>query len=476
MIAQLFGIGVQGKSANITAQRRVNLYYDIQAQADKTKISAIGTPGLVMFAGPSGNPTRGIYYMESLGELFVVQGSTLYQVANDGTTTVCGSLNTSDTAGRVSMSDNGTAGNQLIIVTGAYGYIWNTSTLTLSPITFPNVGTDTVTFLDSFFIVNRTGTGQFWLSNSYDGTTWSGLAYATAESNPDPLIAVAADREGLALFGSISVELWYNVGTIPVPYQRIDGAPAESGLAARWSLARCAGMWTGLFRNRQSALTIGRLNGYTIESISNPDLDYLINNYNDPMDAVAFAYTLNGKHFYQISFQAQAATWLFDSDSGLWTQLQSNGLTRHIGDLGAAFGNNIIVTDYRNGNLYRLSADTYTDNGEPIPREIVGSHVFSAEHLNQMRIRRMRLDMEGGIGLTSGQGSNPTVMLQISRDGGHTWGNELWTTIGQQGQYAQRAEWRRLGHGRSFVFKVRITDPVKVVMLNCYVEGEESVA
>jgi hypothetical protein len=53
-------------------------------------------------------------------------------------------------------------------------------------------------------------------------------------------------------------------------------------------------------------------------------------------------------------------------------------------------------------------------------------------------------------------------MLQVSTDGGHTWGTEQWTTIGAIGNYTSRAVWRRVsGIARDVVFKFRITDPVK---------------
>jgi hypothetical protein len=90
-----------------------------------------------------------------------------------------------------------------------------------------------------------------------------------------------------------------------------------------------------------------------------------------------------------------------------------------------------------------------------------------------MTISRLRVDMEGGTGLLTGQGETPSIMLQVSRDGGHVWGNELWTTFGAQGQYTKRAEWRRLGMARDWVFKLRITDPVRVVIIAAIIEHKE---
>jgi len=79
-----------------------------------------------------------------------------------------------------------------------------------------------------------------------------------------------------------------------------------------------------------------------------------------------------------------------------------------------------------------------------------------------------------GVGLSVGQGDNPQIMMQVSKDGGHTYGVERWTTMGAIGAYKARANWHRLGLARDWVFKLRITDPVKTVIISAVFEGEES--
>ena len=88
-----------------------------------------------------------------------------------------------------------------------------------------------------------------------------------------------------------------------------------------------------------------------------------------------------------------------------------------------------------------------------------------------MTIRRLRLDMEGGVGDLSAV--DPQIMLTISRDGGHTWGNSMQVAMGKMGEFTRRAEWRRLGQARDWVFKLRITDAVKVVIMAAVIEGQE---
>jgi hypothetical protein len=89
-----------------------------------------------------------------------------------------------------------------------------------------------------------------------------------------------------------------------------------------------------------------------------------------------------------------------------------------------------------------------------------------APHLHQGNQRlvynRLTLDMETGVGLSSGQGEDPQVMLQLSNDGGHTYGNEIWQTFGRQGEYRTQVTFRRLGMARDRVFKLVISDPVRV--------------
>ena len=56
----IFGIGLQGKTPAVTAQRRLNLYMDVQPQEDKSLYSLHPTPGLQLFANFGDGPIRGM--------------------------------------------------------------------------------------------------------------------------------------------------------------------------------------------------------------------------------------------------------------------------------------------------------------------------------------------------------------------------------------------------------------------------------
>jgi hypothetical protein len=107
--------------------------------------------------------------------------------------------------------------------------------------------------------------------------------------------------------------------------------------------------------------------------------------------------------------------------------------------------------------------DVYTDNGTVIARELRSRHVFDEDPVT---IRELWLDMETGIGLQGGV--TPQVMLSVSRDGGHTWGDERWTSAGDIGEYEVTAKWRRVGMSEDFVFKFRMTEPCKFAVLGAW--------
>lgn len=65
-------------------------------------------------------------------------------------------------------------------------------------------------------------------------------------------------------------------------------------------------------------------------------------------------------------------------------------------------------------------------------------------------------------------GYDPEVMLRWSDDGGHTWSNEHWRSMGKIGEFGYRTIWRRLGMTtklRDRVYEVSGTDPVKIAIM-----------
>lgn len=458
----LFGIGTFGKSRTVTSQERTNLYVEIADEPEVSIISLYPTPGLVLQLDFGDTPIRGMY---SVGTFrYAVHRNNFYKIANDNTFTNVGTLLTS--SGRVDISDNGL---QIMVVDGANGYIWDLVALTFTRIVdvdFP--GADTVTFLNSYFIVNKPNTGQFYISAPYNGLSWAALDFATAESNPDNLVRVQANNGQLWLYGDKTTEPWGDSGALDFPFARIGAAAIEWGLAARWSLAKFMDAIIFLRRNRLGAVQVCVMDNGVAVPVSTPNLDFIFSNYAAVSDASGFAYMVSGHPFYQINFPTAGKSWLFDGMTKAWSEVRTDG-TRHRAEIQYNHQDYSFVSDFENGKMYRISTAVYDDNGTPITREFISRHQINSG--NWFSFDEVWLEMEAGVGLVSGQGSDPTIMLQISKDGGKTYGNEIWVKFGKIGENRQRAVWRRLGRSRDWVFKFRITDPVKTVFVAAWGRG-----
>lgn len=410
-------------------------------------------------SGTTATLTTTAPHLRYTGETVTVSGAT--PAAYNGTFVI--TVTGANTFTYTMLSNPG--GNATVV--GSYSVVSSFITVSANLIGVPI----DITFGDSYGILGYAD-GKFQITASYDFTTLDALDFATAESNPDGLVRDLYDHGELCLFGTNTTEFWANTGGQDFPYSNQRGSTLQYGLAAKWSLVQYNDSVAGLFKNSMGQVQVMMLKGHAIAPISTQEIDFLINDYATVSDATAFGYMLGGHPMFQINFPSANASWLYDGSTGLWSPLES-GLDgdRHRAEILTDYLNKTRVTDYSNGNVYTLDANTYTDNGTPIPREIVSKTIFVGQN-KRIAVHRIGVDCETGNGLVEGQGSDPQMMLQVSKDSGRTWSNEIWVSMGKIGDYIRRAFWTRLGSSYFWTFKWRITDSVKVVLTFTDAESE----
>jgi hypothetical protein len=459
----LFGLSNKSRSPSVTDQERVNLYSEISPDGERGgKIAMYCPPGLTAQSNYGANPVRGAW---SHGDFkYYVNRDKLWKEANDGTQTELGTLLTS--GGIVDMVDNGT---QLMIVDGTAGYILTFATDVFAEIVdagFPANPTS-VWFLKLRFLVTSAGTGQYQWSAINDGTSWDALDFATEESNPDNLVCGTSDNGQSVLFGEFTLGFSGPTNSDDAAFGAIGAAAIEIGLAARWSLAKFDQSLIFLSKNRLGGVQVCTLSGYSLQVVSNPDIETLFAAYSGIDSATGFSFRHQGHSFYQINFTAENVSWRYDGRTGDWTKVESSG-GRHRAELQVNHQNRSYVTDYETGNTYLFDPDALTDNGATIARQFIGRHLMTG---NISRFAEIWIDMEMGVGTSTGQGSDPQVMMELSKDNGKTWPISRWARIGKSGEYGGRATFRRLGRsGESGVwtFKFRVTDPVNVTFTGAW--------
>lgn len=462
------------RSVNVDAQRCVNMYPELNELGtgkEREVAALVGTPGLVKLATAGSGPWRGLYY-SSKGRTFGVSGTGFYEVTTPTAPVLLGTLTTG--SGKVGMTDNGV---DLVLVDGAKGYTYRFSTGVFAQITDPEFppGANAAFFLDQYILVNEPGSGKFWFSGISAATSWDGLDFAQAEGAPDNLQTIFVDHRELWLPGDRSIEVFYNVGDADNPFQRLPGAFIEEG-AIGGTFQKLDNTIFYVSRNVDGQGMVKRAQGYRPQRISTHAIELAIAGYGDLSNATSYVYQEKGHSFYVLNFPTAKSSWAFDVSTGLWhertyTRPDGSGEERHRAEVHVFDGTRHLVGDYQNGNLYRLDDDTYTDDGAPITRRRTAPHISS--NGRRVFVSEFQLDLEAGVGLATGQGSDPQVFLRSSKDGGHTWGMEHAASMGKQGEYRRRAIWRRLGESRDRVFDVYSTEPVKQVWLGANLMAQQ---
>ncbi len=453
-------------SLPISAQECINFYAEREPQDAKTdgQVSVWGCPGTAPLTVIGLGPVRGLNVMNDIA--YIVSGSSFYSLTSGSPGTITelgmGIIGT----GIVSMSNNG---QQVIFVDGAaeVGYIYDVPSLTFQQITDVNFhAADTVIFYDQYFVLNRKGTNQWFFSNILDGRVYSPLDFESAEVQADFVTGVVNQQENLLIFGEKSIETWYDTGQNDNPFQRYDGATIERGCQAPLSIVK----------EDNSVFFLGddgifyRLDGVSPRRVSNHALEAEWQTYNNLIDAFAFSYTFNGHKFINLTFQANNTSWTYDISTNLWhrrTSYDTNGnfFPRWRVNCVTQFLDQLICGDAYTGRVDIMQGNEYTEFGHTM----VGVLTSPPIQKDRKRIFLSLFELDIETGIAQSVGADPQLMLDVSRDGGRTYGNlQQWQSMGQIGQYQTRLRWKKLGQAFQFVLRITVSDAVPRRIIGAY--------
>ena len=502
----------QSRSIIAGAQRCVNLYPesnpdDSQAPVPVTHYPTAGLTPLLHF--PDATVVRGVHRATN-DELYAVCGGSVYIVAADFTYTLVGSIPTKTTP--VSMRDNGLC---LLLVDGsAVGYVIDLTSLprTLQTIQDPNfLGADKVDYIDTFFILQRPGTAQFYLSLSnitagmaataVAGTAFNALDIVSKTGGADPISSLICVHREAWIIGTRTSEVWIDQGTPDFPLGALPGAFIEHGCIAKYSLAAHDNMpfWLSQDKDGQGIVVMGE--NYNAKRVSTHAIEQIFSGYPTLSDAIGYCYQLQGHIFYVLAFPTANATWAMEVATGQWHQWASTDLNgnenRHRSNCAiSAFGLNV-CGDYQNGYLYSIDPNAYTDNGMPIIRIRTFPHLL--DDGRRLAYKSFIADLQSGA-LTGVQFQQPPggffspdfnsdfnkipaaqsaqqvplISLRWSDTRGASWSNYVRQQFGAAGQYAMSIKWSRIGMARDRVFELSWSVPAQTALNGAFVELEES--
>ena len=449
----------ENRTRSVSVQNTTNMYLQVNEYSDK-QASLQSWYGQKLVNSVVGSNERGCYVMNEV--VYRVVDDSLYEVNKLGAHKRLGTI---VGGGRVIMADDG---DNLVIVSGQV-YIYTASKGTLKEnenVNLSNV--KSVALINSQFIY--TTPALSFMSQPNLPEKVSGLDGIGAESSADELVRDYVFNRTIYRFGVRTTEPWYNSGVGQPPIDRLEGQQFSVGLGAIHSVAHTdkALYWLG------DDNAIYRVSGNQYDRISDDCLSNAIEQMPVVNDALGYTVTLQGQDFYVITFPSANVTYMINEALGVngWSQLSS-------GNNNDAYSATCSVHAYNNtyvasgGKWLTLERDVYTQDTDTILRKRT-TKAFSAKDFNlnsdSMLMSRLQLDVEQGVGLITGQGEVPRMMVEVSIDGGRSFPHVLWMELGRQGEHTLRTEVDHMMHGNSFVFRFTMSDPVPLTIKGAYLK------
>lgn len=296
--------------------------------------------------------------------------------------------------------------------------------------------------------------------------------YFNAETSSDNVRAIAAVGASLYLFGYKTIEIWQRgSGEYETWVRQSYTTNASNGIQAPYSVAVCGSNLYYLGSGESYAKGVLSVSGQTYSKISEDWLDEkLLSETSDT--AYGFAYAVGSHNFYVLQLSNLRETWVYDMDTNEWHQRVSRQLESGkeiawrpcavIWFLGKfmAFCNDGAV--YEHSDAYWF--EDFRGLGKlPMTRHRQGAVVVDE---NRPFIFN-ELSIECNVGTWADYALQPDLLLEVSKDGGNTFGNVRACKMGRVGDYSHRVRFHSLGYNRLCVLRITYSHPTSLELTSC---------
>lgn len=527
VISNLIGSSYRAKFPALQgAELSVNLYPGKNGQ--NTFMESL--PGLQLLENVGGKcrgcyvSTIGLEETHSTEDMFAVMGNVLYRFDLNGTKTKIG--NVANNGNRISFAETGGPRALLLIADGANLFYYNLlEGGGLHPIQLPERitergGTINPTFVavvEGCIVVNDAGSGYVYYSPiSYplasdtremyrmngdspvydeDGVTvlketvasdkhvfendYHVQQFENPYSSSDSVNAIYSCQNLLYVFGPKSCEIWQrdtseNGGWIRVSYS----VQSSFGLEAPYSVASCGNTLYFIASGAQYGKCVMAATGTQFRKASEDWLDAKLLQESTE-SAYGFCYSVGEHQFWVLQMNSLGETWAFDELDNGWHQRISRDSSS-----GAEIQWRASAVAYFHEKFYAFTSDgcecgfhrdySWEDfpDGTRLPIICHRQTAVITDGLKPFTFEELTVEMNVG--------SNPDyndkcyALLEVSKDGGNTFGNVRSCLIPRTGNYSGRVRWLNLGYNRLCVIRLTFSVPFPVVLTYCSIRAEST--
>ena len=433
--------------------RLINCQPESRGTEGKSAYGLYASYGLKQFADLTGGGAyRGGIVVDN--NAYVVSGRQVFKIDAGGGFTALGGFSGD---GIVYMERNQATPVQIMLVSqGRRAMIEND---VLSAIEDPDLlSPNSVAFLNQYFIATRDD-GRFQWSALNNGREWNSLDFATAEHSADRLLRAVVRANELLLFGTETIEPWYNPAAGNQTFAR-SGTVIKRGCLTGASVASIGDV--PIYVDADETVRI--VEGYQTRKISNNAVVRAIRDTSDQSLIEAYTYEQDDHSYYVLG--GVDFCWQYDFTEPSWFERKSFQLPRWRGRGALSFAGKQIVGDYYSPKLYELDNETTNEAGDDLIMTVwIPLHAFP----QKLILDTMRIDTVPGLGTYT---LDPAIMVRLSRDGGKTFGNERRMGMGLRGDYNRQVRINMGGMSNEDGFVVSLSASADVCKAIIAASGE----
>jgi len=283
------------------------------------------------------------------------------------------------------------------------------------------------------FMVFTTGNGRAY-ATGLNTTAVDALSFGAADVKPDGLTRAVRFGSQLLLLGPASTELWTNQGLTPFPFVRSQVIPR--GIAGPYCIAGHEDGFGVALQWVSDDNRVHRLNGYTTQPVSPPDLDALIEAVIDKTTLHTGVYISRGHAFWQIT--SPTFTWVQDLNTNKWYERDSylQTFSRIIVPVKAF--EKWFAGDSKSGNVREITSAAHDEMGDPFRVRLESGPVMNFPAGE--RVGRADFMFQTGVGLATGADpveTQPKVEVSFSDNGGQDYCAPFERALGAQSKTEQ---------------------------------------
>lgn len=302
--------------------------------------------------------------------------------------------------------------------------------------------------------------------------------YFNGSTSSDKCVALSSVGPLLTMFGPSSIEFWQKGNSESFQsWQRTSYTiNKEQGIEAPFSLASVNHAQFCIGTGKANAKCVLMIQDTQVSKISPLWLDRILSNTN-VKDVRGWTYSKNNHSFYLFSIGNQC--YAYDLKTGQWHIRQSRNF--HTGNVknymplfGAWWNNKIVTGSSESGNIYVLDEEYFyedIDENNRLPLLRIRQTPVITSSYKPFIIYEMTVECNTGAMNTYGPPAK--AILQISKDGGYTFGNVHFASCGRRGEYTSRLRWLNLGMNRQCVLRISYSEPTDFVISDSSIRFEE---